>query len=1621
MRKFVFIYLLLAANFCFSQNYNWITPNKDYLKVYINEDGFYRINKIDFTNAGVNTGNIDPRTVKMFYKGSQIPVYFAGESDGVFNDSDYFDFHARRNYGGLTNTYKEQTGPTGSVTVVDYVTDEYYTLYSDTNIYWIGWDGAYGLRYADYGFTTTNDFLQSYFTDRLHFEKDFTYSMGETVNDATDFRYFNTEKVSGEGWYWKMMELLNSVSDSFYVPNLSPVPQMCALKIFAYPNSFQSSGHCLVIKINSTRLDTITRINYNKFDTTIYFSSSLLNPTAGNKITISYTTKNLQGGYLYFDCATLFYPRIFNLSASMLSFKTGQSDSSARRFRLSGYTSDDVNIYDIKNNLRITGYSSSADTLIFSGKGNGDYEVVNNYITKKPLRIKKKQVPNLASASNGADYLIVYNKLFESQAEQLRAYRSSHDNFRSVKAEIEDIYDIFNYGIENPAAIRNFTMFAYSNWQAPAPKYLCLFGRGSVDPKKIYSNSVYYQNYIPIYGNPPSDNYYGNVIPGTFVYCPQISVGRLPVYTAQEAQDIVNKIINYETNAADPWIKKFTFITGGFNHQEQTQFIASSDNLINSYIQTPPLVSYPQRIYRTDTTGQVSYNFEDSIKNTINRGTLVVNYIGHAATSTWDNGIKDPNILSNGNKNPLVFSMTCFTGKNAQTDIDGRGFGERFVYLPNKGAIGFVGTTGWSFFPGGGNTLNGYLFKSIAYDSLRRIGDIMKMGSIYMKNYDTTSFANKNTINSYNLLGDPASRLILPSYPEFDIQQSDYKLTPVFPSLREQITLKIYPKNLGTRADSCKIRFQLLKNNAVSRVSDTVFRNFDFTDTLTYYFKIDSAGIYSAKIILDADNWHNRESESNNILIIPIPLKNISFVPLKPVDNSVVPSDSVTFVGINPNIDPKKFNLKVYVQLDTNASFSSPLKQTYFRTVDSGVVTKFKIRIPVPDTNLIYFWRTNSVINNTDTSGWTLASRFLYSPAFISDSKLSKFNPDSVCYIYKKSPYQYNEADLGNAFFSGDGFRLKSFAGDLFAQAWGGDPWVASYFRVNGKELFLLDPSLHWGGLNILKVRKNDGAYVEQKHFKFSSPSSSDSVLNYLNTFNSNYIMMVVKSYVFEGVSDSIRQTLRSRFRDFGSTKIDSVNLRDYGRWSFISYPAGSGYNISETFLVTGSPDAPAVSLMQPQFNYDSGYIYHNLGPAAVYRGFSWDRLLYPNSSVLFDVYGVDKSSQNSLLYSNISSNSYFSLDTLKPYLYPNILLKTKLAVDSLVGYNSPVFKSLKYNYVPPAELISDNYSFIKSDSVMQEGDSLRVSVNYYNVGFIGTLSSVNTWSASSPSGLKVLKVDTLHSYIPVDGLIRAELLISTHGLRNIQKPSDTVYIYFDTKLKSDENEFLTYNNTAITSVILTGDSLKPVLDVTYDGVKVQTGDYIQAKPVITLKYLDDSKVQIRDTSNIKVYLDTHYIPYYLGSIKNPDIDLIFPSNRSLQATVLFKPSLSDGEHDFMYVAYDAANNYADTIRYLLSVNPLMKIFDLNTYPNPMKNQTSFIFNLSGNTVPNKSKIKIYTVAGRLVKTIEFTATVGYNQIPWDGRDDDGDYMANGVYLYKLIIDGNSGKEASVKKLVILK
>ncbi|MDQ3021275.1 MAG: C25 family cysteine peptidase [Bacteroidota bacterium] len=1628
MKKIIFTFIIsfLFVNFSFSQNnYNWITPNKTYLKLLVNDNGIYRINRSDFASAGVNTSGIDPRTVKVLYKGNEIPVHFQGEDDGSFDENDYIDFYGKRNFGGPT----PHRNANSNANV--YTIDEYYNQYSDTSIYWIGWDGSNGLRMQTSSFVSPDNISDTYFYKKVHFEKDNFYDLGETVNSNSDFRYFSTELVVGEGWFWKILDKDDRIlTENVFIDNLSPSAQTCSLKVFIKPISYSissSNEHRLEIKINNTTVVTLVSDSLRKIDTTITFSSSLLSNNTNNSVTFNYVPTLLPNysPKVYIDFFILTYPRDFVIRNNGISINLSGTDSTSKKINVSGYNAgNQTNIYDIKNNIRIVGFSGSQGTLTFTGKSNSAFEIVNANITKKPFRIISRQVRDFVSATTAADYIIVYNRFFESQTEQLKNHRESFDNFRVVKADIEDLYDIFNYGIEDPVAVRNFVKYAYDSWKTPKVKYVCLMGRASLDPKRNDPSNQYYQNFVPTYGNPPTDGYFVNFNIGSFTYYHQIAIGRLPVYTTAEAQNAVDKIIAYDFQQPDKWWKKYIAITGGGYRAEQISFQQKSDGFISSYISGPPPCMQVSRIYRNDSTGYVTYNYKDSIKREFDRGALIVNFIGHAAAQDWEIGLENPNTLNNGGKQPLVLSFTCFTGKNAEPNL--RSFGENFFLLPNKCAIGFVGTTGWSF-SGSGNNFNQYMLQNFS-DSARRIGEMVSYAS-KQSSRDSNSFSARNTINCYNLIGDPATKLAMPNSPEFDIRQNEYTLSNAFPALGELIKLSIFPKNLGINADSLRIRFQLRKDGIATLRKDTVINDFCYIDTLGYFFTIDTIANYSMSVILDPNRSYSQKFYNNDSITFPLTLRNLSYVPIKPLNNALLNGASFKFTGLNPNIDLRNNNVKLILQVDTSKGFDSPVLQTFNNSNLSGIISSFNVNLPVQVLNTVYFLKTNAIVNN-DSSGWSEIQKAIYNPDVSADSK----GIDSAYTIYTSKPEQFDEPDLSSVRYNGDGFVLNDFTGLLHVRSYGSNGPEASFLIVdNGiNNIQYFSDGGGNQGLNIAKVKRTSGEVSVIKNFRMNSTSSSDSVLNFLNTFDSTeFLMSYLSSWVPD--FDSIHQDTKNKFKEFGSVFADSIlprssSLNLFDTWAFIGFLGADTSQTSEKFhrFSSNSIQEPLNCITNPVFQRTSGKISQTFGIADRWKNFSWEQELAPNSSITFDVYGIGDDNTATSLYTNLSSNSFVNLDTVDYFSYPYLRLDANLKIDTILGLESPVFRSTNFKYYPPAELIPDNYSFTGTDTVVQEGDTVSFSVNYYNVGFIDAPPHYNKWYVKNPQGIDIiLKQDTVYDPLMIDSMSTSQIKFSTSGLRDGKVPSDTLDLYFESKLIGNRNELFDINNKAITQFVVQGDTLSPVMDITYDGAKIMNGDFVQSKPNIILKFYDDSRMVISDTSNVRVYISSNnsfiYVPYYINGTKNPEIDISFADNNFLQATVTYNPTLAAGEHKFRYVAVDVTGNFADSVVNTVLVDYKLQISDMENYPNPMQTETNFVFKLSGELSPTSCKVKIYTVAGRMIKEINSPAIVGYNQIPWNGTDNDGDYIANGTYLYKFIIQGSSQVETTIQKLVVLR
>lgn len=1609
-----------------AQNYNWITPGQTYLKMYVADDGIYRIDKNDFINAGISVSGIDPRTIKLYYNGNQIPIYFNGEQDGVFNDTDYFDFYGQRNYGGITKTYDVYDA-------VNYTTDEYYNLYSDTSCYFIGWGGSYGVRFIDFSHSVSDPYPYDYYYKRIHFELDSVYSLGETFDQYSDYRNFLNDKFQGEGWYWRRF-LYNNIHNSiFLTPFLPASSPPVKFKIFAYPevvNTSIANEQILAVKVNGNNVDTIRRNDFGRMDTTLYFPKSYLN-TSSNTLTMRYSPPSTASACkLLLDMVDIFYPSEIRIDTSKLSFKTELSDTSSKLFSVNNYNSgNQIYIYDIVNNKRIVNNTSSGSVLNFTGNGNGQFEIVNTSITKKPPRVKQRQVPNLVSNSTGVDYLVVYNKLFETPAEQLRSFRATKDGFRTFKAEIEDIYDVFNFGMENPVAVRNFIKNVYDVWATPKVEYLVLFGRGSIDPKNNFKNGAFYKNLLPVYGNPVSDVYFGNFTSNSLIYKTKINLGRIPCYTLQEGQDAVTKIIAYENKEQEEWSKMNLMITGGYYKSDQSSNAQQSESFISNYTKIKPNYLVPNKIYILDTLGLLTYNYSDSIIKSFSYGSLIANYIGHSGNNYWDYAFTDPVVLNNNNKYPLVMSMACFTGKIAEPNF--RGYGEKFLYYPDKGAIGFISTTGWSW-SSSGSQFNEYCWKGFRDDTLRRAGEFVKYSANLM---DTISFAARNTINCYTLIGDPAVNLKLPKYPEFVIGQNDFTCSNLSPQINENVNIVFKPMNWGIYSDSCKVRIQLFKNNSVIITKDYTLYNFGYKDSINYNFLPDSIGKYSCKISLDPENLNTKENESNNVLMVNLNVKNYSFVEVSPINNQLISNDTVNIRLLNPCYNFYGNQLKAVVLVDTSNNFSSPLLQSFINQNISGVKTQFNFIPPINDSNMNYFWKV-CTINNNDTVGWSNINRFKV--------KNELANPDTILKFKMYLPSDFQSSIFNNVNAIKDSIVISKFTGELKSNSLGENPWDPSYMIVNSKAFYFITAQSNVGraGMEIFKIDKSTGVVIKRNHFYFNSSTSNDSVLQFLSSFDTSNILMACKLIPI-GATTNLTTVVRDKFKEFGSTQIDNVNLLNWGTWSLISYKKNPGAIFSEAY---NSGYVNSTSILTPEFQGVSGNLSAKSKTSQYYKSLSWQQELFPKTAIKTDIYGIKRDNTEQLLFQDLTLNNGVSLDTVNAYIYPNLKIVTKLSIDTSSGpllepipyggIPSPILKSISYSYVPPSELAIDYSSLVRSDSLINAEDSLGIAVRYFNVGFkncYGTVRNLYFYrgneriNISSDTNYATLKVDSSQSY--------KTYIKFANYLPPTRKYDEQISVFFEVMPLGQQNDYYYYNNTINTDVWVKKNISGGTFELFADGVRLLGGEYVKKNPEVTVKYInkDAAPISFADTSLFKFIVNGRVINIGLNkeiktiedfTKRSKQDDKIINDAKSKQVEIPksfnFYPELQNGENNLKILSRISYETNFDTLKYSVLVSDEFFVKDLYNYPNPTKGNTSFMFTLAGNNV-TYCKIKIFTAAGRLIKTINTTAKIGYNQVFWDGRDDDGDALANGVYFYKLIVEGDGKKETPLQRLAVLR
>jgi len=217
-------------------------------------------------------------------------------------------------------------------------------------------------------------------------------------------------------------------------------------------------------------------------------------------------------------------------------------------------------------------------------------------------------------------------------------------------------------------------------------------------------------------------------------------------------------------------------------------------------------------------------------------------------------------------------------------------------------------------------------------------------------------------------------------------------------------------------------------------------------------------------------------------------------------------------------------------------------------------------------------------------------------------------------------------------------------------------------------------------------------------------------------------------------------------------------------------------------------------------------------------------------------------------------------------------------------------------------------------------------------------------------------------------------------------------------------------------NVISTGN---PEVELFLGSESFVAGDYVSTTPQLIAHIQDENGINILDSSghSILMLLDDSITPINVTSGFVYDIGSATSGILNWQLE-----ELSEGSHTLQLIVFDNLNNptVAET-NFISKSSGVVSIEQMLPYPNPMKNGGHFTFVI---TEGSDITLTIYTLTGRKIKTIKKpNSQTGYNQIYWDGKDDDGDEIANNTYFYKIKAKQLSNSKVSEKigKLIILK
>ncbi|MCZ7575069.1 MAG: C25 family cysteine peptidase [Ardenticatenaceae bacterium] len=715
-------------------------------KIVTGAAGLYRLTYGELQAVGVPVTSLDPRTLKVYHDGAEVPIRLLGEQDGRFDSGDLVLF-----YGA-----------------------PHHTRYTDTNVYWLSLGSGTGRRMATRSAAPVGELpTPDTFRSTLRLEDDRLYFAGYPRTGG------------GDRWYWEVLNPPNYATATV-TATLSAVATTetgCRLRSTLFGLSSNPSitpDHHVRLVLNGTRVDDARWDGQTERVGEVAFGCSLL--TMGRNVIRldSPQDTGASSDVALVNWFELEYPRPFVADGDRLAFRYDQAGD--WEYHIDGFTGSDLEVYDVTDPeapLLLTNpvvEAGAAFRLRFRDAVAAPTAYLVQRSTQRlaPQALIRDTPSSWRSPDHGADYIVITHADFRSAIQPLVDHRAAR-GLRTVVVDVQDIYDEFSAGHFDAGAIHDFLEYAYFNWQRPAPSYVLLVGDGHYDFKDARGTGepVFIPPYLwpvdPFIGETASDNRYVTVAGDDLV--PDLAIGRLPVQTAAQATALVNKILAYEREpTTQDWNRHLVFVADNSyspsNRLDSAgDFWALSDDVALNHV-PPPYVA--QRIYYDPSPRYAGESYKyttvDStraaIVAAINSGALVVNYIGHAAPQFWagENLLRfqEGDALRNTHF-PVMLPMTCYEGSFQIPAW--QSLAEYLLLQDGRGAVASFSADGLGVATGHDYLDRGFL-DGLFQERLRRLGLVAVRAKLNL--YINSGGTSLDLLDTYNLLGDPALELAMP-------------------------------------------------------------------------------------------------------------------------------------------------------------------------------------------------------------------------------------------------------------------------------------------------------------------------------------------------------------------------------------------------------------------------------------------------------------------------------------------------------------------------------------------------------------------------------------------------------------------------------------------------------------------------------------------------------------------------------------------------------------------------------------------------------------------------------------------------------------------------------------------